>query len=139
MQTLRRLTVPILALILLAGCGALRGSSLRHVATVGAATAHSTLSAVQDAADLVECGKPTAPPQCLTTEVRNTVIAPKLSQAFALDAQAARTIRATPEGMPTPAEVGVLYAEITQLVRDVVALIPRSTVADAALAKGGVK
>lgn len=127
--------VPLLALAV--SCASLTNfiqrHDVRHLATVGAKTADVTLSGLQDLADAFECGKPTAPPACIPTDIRNQKIAPKLSLAFDYDKRAAQIIRSTPPGLIP--DVAPLYADITKLAQDVINLIPKSPETDAAIGK----
>lgn len=127
--------IPLLAFMV--GCATLTNfvqkNDVRHLATVGAKTADVTLSSLQDLADAFECGRPTAPPKCIPSDVRNQQIAPRLSLAFDYDKKAADIIRATPPGLLP--DVAPLYADITKLAQDVVDLIPKSPESDAALVK----
>lgn len=114
-----------LALVLSLGCKTV--STARHGATVTVVGAHSTLSFVQDTELKLECGKAGAPPEgaCVPLDAHRQIHA-KLAQAFALDAQLARTVQAIPTDSPTPPEVINLVQQITTLVREVMALIPDS-------------
>lgn len=103
------------------GCGA-KGF---HLATVSVVSAHSTASVVQDAADAFVCGTATAPaaPRCLDTDQRKAIAA-KLSPAFGLTGRIASEVKAWPPNTPLPATIPGLLAQVSALIRDVLALLP---------------
>jgi hypothetical protein len=135
-----RFKVPVILLALLAliACG---GQSVRHIATVSSISAHASLIAIRDTADLIVCGKPTAPPAgaCLTAEDRAHKVAPLLSKAFDADAKAALVIRALPEGAPPSGEVAQYLAQIGSVIDQVLALFPSSQPKTALVASLGGK
>jgi hypothetical protein len=120
------------------GCGA---HSVRHISTVSSVSAHASLIAVRDLADLAVCGKPTAPPAgfCVTEDVRDHKIAPILATGFDYDVAAAKAIRALPEGAPQPGEVAEYLAKIGGVVDQILALIPSSQQKSATLVALGGK
>ena len=120
-----RLPFLLVAILALTGCAA---HSVRHVATVSVVSAHASLLAVQSTADIIVCGKPTAPPAgaCLTATDRAHKVAPILSKAFDYDAKAALAVRSLPEGAPPPGEVAQYLAQIGAAVDQIIALFPSS-------------
>lgn len=135
MQTIRRLAL-LSALLVLTGCGA-KGY---HLATVSVTSAHATASVVQDTADAFVCGAATAPaaPQCLDTAQRRA-IAEKLSPAFGLTGRIASEVKAWPPNAPLPASIPALLAQVTQLINDVLALLPASAQQRITALVGGAK
>lgn len=129
------LLVPILALTACAAHG------VRHVATVSVTAAHASLLAVQATADLLVCGKPTAPaaPQCLSAEDRAHKVAPLLSKAFDYDVKAALIVRDIPEGAPPPGDLAPYLAKVGALIDEVLALLPNSQPKAALVASIGGK
>ena len=118
-----RITAALLAVSLVAGCA----HGPRHFATVSVVTAHSTLAAIQDVEMAMVCGRSTAPPapQCVPV-AKHQEISLKLATAFDLDARAARIVRALPDGAAQPADVGVLVAQVSGLVRSIMESLPQS-------------
>ncbi len=135
MKRLLFLLVPLLALT---SCAA---TSVRHVATVSVVSANASLIAIRDTADLIVCGKPTAPPAgaCLKLEDRNQKVAPLLSKAFDYDAKAALAVRSLPEGAPPPGDVAGYLAQIGSVIDQVLALFPNSQPKTALVASLGGK
>lgn len=128
----------ICLVIALVGCAALGGP--RHIASVTSVTAHSIASTIQDTENLLVCDRPGAPqaPLCVPLETHHRIAA-LLEQAFKLDGDLAKVIRATPLEGPTPAEVGELTAQITKLINDILALIPKSPAKDQLITNLGGK
>lgn len=118
---MRRMSL-CLILVWVMGCAT---AGPRHIATVMAVAAHSTLAAVQDTEMLLACGKPTAPapPACVPANVHRE-ISTRLVTAFAADIEIARTIRDWPATSAPPASIGALLAQITQTVNYILARLP---------------
>ncbi len=133
-----RLSFLLVAILALTGCAA---HSVRHVATVSVVSGHAALIAIRDTADLIVCGKPTAPPAgaCLTESDRNQKVAPLLSKAFDYDAKAALAVRSLPEGAPPPGDVAGYLAQIGSVIDQVLALFPSSQPKTALVASLGGK
>jgi len=118
-------TAAVLALGLSTGCK--QAANARHVGTVSVVAVHSTLSEIQDTEGKLVCGRVGAPPEPVCVpDVTHRQIAGKLAQAFQLDADLARAVRAMPTDAPTPAQVFELVAQVNALIKDIMALIPDS-------------
>jgi len=113
------------SLFLSIGCK--QAGTARHAGTVSVVAVHSTLSEIQDTEGKLVCGRENAPPApvCVPADTHRQ-IAGKLAQAFQLDADLARVVRAMPVDAPTPAQVFDLVAKVNALVQDIMALIPDS-------------
>lgn len=105
----------------MAGCA----TNLRHIATVSAVAAHSTLAAVQDTEMLLACGKPSAPapPACVPVEVHRENSA-KLVTAFDADIQVATAIRDWPALGSPPTSIGALLGQIMVAINYVLDHLP---------------
>lgn len=139
MQTIRRLSLlAALAAVLVfnAACGA-KGY---HLATVSVASAHATASVVQDTADAFVCGVVTAPaaPRCLAADQRKAIAA-RLSPAFGLTGRIAAEVKAWPPNTPLPATIPGLLAQVSALIRDVLALLPADALARVQALIGGAQ
>ena len=112
-------TIALLA-TLAASCG-----GVRHVVTVSALSAHATVAAVQDTADLVMCGAPTAlpAPKCLTEPQRKEL---HLSDALAVDIALLKAVHDWPVGAPQPAVITAYVAEISRILTEAVNALPES-------------
>lgn len=119
------------------GCAA----NVRHIATVSAVAAHSTLAALQDTEMLIVCGKATAPapPACVDVD-QHRANAEKLVTAFDLDIQVATTIRDWPALGPPPTSIGALLGQITVVVNYILDHLPDGAAKTKLLTSiGGVK
>lgn len=117
----------IAALLGISFAGCKQAATARHVGTVSVVAVHSTLSEIQDTEGKLVCDRAGAPPApvCVPADVHRQIAA-KLAQAFQLDADLARVVRAMPVDAPTPAQVFELVAQVNILVKDIMALIPDS-------------
>lgn len=116
----------VLAFVCLYGCASTGGP--RHVATVSVVTSHGTLMLIDATEEKLVCDTAGAPqaPMCVPPATHKAISA-KLAQAFDLDADVARTVKAMPVGTPTTPQVLELLSKISVLVSDVMALIPQSS------------
>lgn len=142
---LQRVRLSLLVpLFILAGAGvaqtmlALEGCAPKthHVATVSVVSAHAVLSAIQDTERAAVCGAPTAPTPCIP-QATHQQIASKLVTAFDLDGRIATAVRDLPVDQPLPTTVTDWITQITQIVQQVLALIPDGPFKTALVAKLG--
>lgn len=122
---LKKIGPLVLILALAGGSVGCASTGVRHIATVSAVAAHSTLAAVQDTEMLLACGKPTAPapPACVPADVHRENSA-KLVTAFDADIAVATTIRDWPALGPPPTSIGALLGQITVAINYVLAHLP---------------
>lgn len=118
-------TGALVLILVLAGGVAGCATNLRHISTVSAVAAHSTLAALQDTEMLLACDKPgaPAPPACVPTDLHREISA-KLVTAFDLDIQAATTIRDWPALGPPPTSLGALLGQITVIANYILDHLP---------------
>lgn len=121
---LRKFLSLVLVLALGSGC-ALR--TAKQVGFQGFAIAHTSLMLTKNVEKDLVCGQAQAPPAplCVPDAIHGQILE-ILKQGFILDGDLGRLVQATPEGAPLPAEVGTLIGQVTRLISDVLALIPKS-------------
>lgn len=122
---LSRLGPLILILAFSAGAVGCATTNLRHIATVSAVAAHSTLAAVQDTEMLLVCGKPSAPaPPACVDAIQHWQNSAKLVTAFDADIQVHTAIRDWPALGPAPTSIGTWLGQITIVVNYVLDHLP---------------
>ena len=99
---------------------------------VSVATAKTVVATVQAEEIKLKCGAPTAPPpgMCVPKPLHDQI------QGYILEAaeygqQVSLIMASLPDGSPTPGQVIDLVAKISELLRKVMASLPKSPQADA--------
>lgn len=122
---IRKSLALVLVVLLAQGCASLGGA--KQVGFQGFAVAHTSFMLTKSVeADLV-CGKSAAPPAplCVPDAVHGQILE-ILSKGLGIDGDLGRAVQAVPEKNPLPAEVGTMIGQLTKLISDVLALIPKS-------------
>ncbi len=107
----------------------------RHGSATAVVTAHEVLRLAWTTESSQRCGLPTAIADHCITEAKDQQLAEKFALAFKYDADAARLVAALPDGVPTPSQAFDLVAKIYNLVREILADLPKESPKTLALAK----
>ena len=115
----------LIALVSLPACASLGGA--KQAGFQGFAVAHASLMLTKNVEGDLVCGKSAAPPAplCVPDAVHGQIL-DILKQGFTIDGDLGRLIQAMPEGTATTPEIGTMIGQITKLISDVLALIPKS-------------
>ncbi len=121
MPTIKRLSLAVMLSALVVTSAAC--AKAHKITTVTSLSAHQTIALVQDTADAVTCGAPTAPVPCLPDDVRKGVISDYLKQALQTDIALLTAVRNWP-GPPTKLEIVQYLADINRLLSNVINTLP---------------
>lgn len=121
---LRKSLSLVLVVILGSGCAL---HTAKQAGFEGFAVAHTSLMLTKNVEKDLVCGLAQAPPAplCVPDGVHGQILE-ILSKGFAIDGDLGRLVQSVPEGAPLPSEVGTMIGQLTRLISDVLALIPKS-------------
>jgi hypothetical protein len=134
---MKRVLAVVLSGLVMVGCesGCASAGGPRHVAQLSSSGSGAVLDMIQDSELRIVCGRAGAPqpPLCVSDEdgadgtpSLHRQIHAKLAQAYGLHGTMTELIKATPDGVPQPAEILVLVARMSALVNEALALMPDS-------------
>lgn len=120
---MKRLILAVLPVFLLASCASL--GSARKQGTKSYLVVHAGLVAISEAEPRLVCGRATAAPApaCIPLDVHHTISA-KIEQAALTDKAANALLMDLPASDPQPAEVTRLLVDLSQVINEVMAMIP---------------
>lgn len=115
--------VVVLVAVLTGACGGVRhGATLSIVATKGA------LDLTQDTEPLLVCGEPTAPPIKCVSPTTHRQIHGVLARAYDLHKSLTVAVRDWPADAPQPAGIAQYLEQITELLDQVIGLLPDGSI-----------
>jgi len=122
---MKKLLSVVLLGLLATGCASLGGT--KQAGFQGFAVAHASLMLTKNVEQDLVCGKSQAPPAplCVPDATHGQILG-ILSEAFTMDGDLGRLVQSLPEGAASTPEIGTLIGQITRLISDVLALIPKS-------------
>jgi hypothetical protein len=126
-----------LALVLLVGLVACAGA-LRHKLVVTSATSHVILVEAQETVKSLTCDVLPSFSRCIGPELRKKFAA-DFVKGFQLDEDIATAIRNWDGTTPQPAQIPQLVVDLTNVIQDILMLIPISPQKDKLEVKIGVK
>jgi len=127
----------LLILVLVIGLVACAGT-LRHKLVVTSATSHVILVEAQETVKSLTCDVLPGFSQCIGPELRRK-LAGDFVKAFQLDEDITTAIRNWDGTTPQPAQIPQLILDLTNVIRDILMLIPTSPQKDKLEVKIGVR
>lgn len=123
----------VVAALAIPGCASLQGA--KHTAAVSATAAHETFKAVYKTEKALRCSEPTAPRDHCISAAKDRELLDVLELAAKYDIKINELIDSTPGGEPTSGDALVFAYKLWELIRLVMADIPRFSQTEALHAK----